>query len=197
MFKRYMVSVFGSAVLAFGLYHVHSFSGITEGGILGMTLLLQHWFHISPSISSIVMNVACYLLGWKILGGGFLKISLVSAAAFSAAYAVFEQFPPLWPQLAEHQLVAAIIGALFVGIGVGLCVRMGAAPGGDDSLAMAVSKALGIKIQWAYLFFDIVVLGLSLTYIPAVKLLYSLLTVVISGQVVGFVQNFKVKKEET
>ena len=30
----------GSAILAFGLYNVHSFSNVTEGGVLGMTLLL-------------------------------------------------------------------------------------------------------------------------------------------------------------
>ena len=29
----------GSAILAFGLYNVHSFSNVTEGGVLGMTLL--------------------------------------------------------------------------------------------------------------------------------------------------------------
>lgn len=196
MLKRYMVSVLGSSILAFGLYHVHSFSGITEGGILGMTLLLQQWFDISPSVSSLVMNIACYLLGWKILGSGFLKISLFSTAIFSAVYAVCEQFPPLWPQLVDMPLAAAIIGALFVGVGVGICVRVGSAPSGDDSLAMALSDVLHLKIQWVYLIFDLVVLGLSLTYIPATKLLYSLLTVIISGQVVGFVQNFKVKKEE-
>ena len=28
----------GSAILAFGLYHVHSFSGVTEGGILGLII---------------------------------------------------------------------------------------------------------------------------------------------------------------
>lgn len=39
----------GSALLAFGLYNVHSISNVTEGGILGLTLLLEHWFGISPS----------------------------------------------------------------------------------------------------------------------------------------------------
>ena len=43
--KSCLIALFGSAFLAFGLYHVHSFSGVTEGGVLGMTLLLDHWFH--------------------------------------------------------------------------------------------------------------------------------------------------------
>ena len=40
--KSCLIALFGSAFLAFGLYHVHSFSGVTEGGVLGMTLLLDH-----------------------------------------------------------------------------------------------------------------------------------------------------------
>ena len=45
-----------SAFLAFGLYNVHSLSGVTEGGVLGMTLLLEHLFSVSPSVSGFVMN---------------------------------------------------------------------------------------------------------------------------------------------
>ena len=48
----------GSAFLAFGLYNVHSISNVTEGGILGLTLLLEYWFGISPSFSGFVLTSA-------------------------------------------------------------------------------------------------------------------------------------------
>ena len=41
--KSIIVSLLGSAILAFGLYNVHSISSVTEGGVLGLTLLLHHW----------------------------------------------------------------------------------------------------------------------------------------------------------
>ena len=57
--KSIIVSLLGSAILAFGLYNVHSISSVTEGGVLGLTLLLHHWlffqlsadylFHSAPS----------------------------------------------------------------------------------------------------------------------------------------------------
>ena len=81
-----------------------------------------------------------------------------------------------------------VIGAVFVGGGVGICVRGGGAPTGDDALAMALSHRFGVKIQWVYLVSDLLVLGLSLSYIPLGRLWYSLLTVVLSGQIVGFMQ---------
>lgn len=186
--QDWLLLIGGSAVLSFGLYQVHSISGVTEGGVLGLTLLLNHWLELSPAVSSLVLNAVCYLLGWRTLGRGFIVRSIVAGGAFSLFYAVFEQFPILFPQLAQHPLLAAIIGALFVGVGVGLCVRAGGAPGGDDALSMSLEHITHIPIQWIYLVSDLIVLTLSLSYIPLGRILYSLLTVVLSGQLIGIVQ---------
>lgn len=198
--KNCIIAFFSSAFLAFGLYNVHSVSGVTEGGVLGLTLLFEHWFDISPSVTGAVMNFICYALGFKLLGKSFVGYSLVATIGFSAAYAIFEaSFPPLFSFLSQMPLAAALIGAVFVGVGAGLCVRMGGAPGGDDALAMALSHLLKCKIEWVYLASDLIVLLLSLSYIPAKRILYSLLTVVLSGQIVGVLQRpqmlqFKHKK---
>ena len=47
--KKCALALLGSAILAFGLYNVHALSGVTEGGVLGMTLFLHHLslIHIS------------------------------------------------------------------------------------------------------------------------------------------------------
>ena len=65
--KKITLSVAGSCILAFGMYQIHSQGAVTEGGILGLTLLLYHWFHISPSLSALFLNTMCYLAGLKIL----------------------------------------------------------------------------------------------------------------------------------
>jgi len=180
----------GSAILAFGLYNVHSQSLITEGGTLGMTLLLQFLFGISPAISGAILNVICYAIGIKVLGKHFLIYSAVATVSFSLFYKIFEQFPPLFPNISNYPLLASVLGAVFVGIGVGISVRMGGASGGDDALAMAISHKFGVGIQWVYLVSDLIVLSLSVCYIPIYRLLYSLLTVFLSGQIIAFVQNF-------
>ena len=133
--KKCALALLGSAILAFGLYNVHALSGVTEGGVLGMTLFLHHWVGLSPAVTGLVMNAICYLMGWKLLGKEFIAYSIVAGGGFSVFYAIVEQFDPLWPQLVDHPLLAAVLGALFVGCGVGLSVRAGGAPGGDDALA--------------------------------------------------------------
>ncbi len=182
------MAFFSSAFQAFGMYHVHNLADVTEGGVLGLTLLLEHWFSVSPAISGAILNGACFLLGWRILGRDFIAYSLFAAAGFSLGYGFFEQFPPLWPQLVNYPLLAALLGALFIGIGAGLCVRAGGATTGDDALAMSISHATKIPIQHLYLVSDLTVLALSLSYIPLRRILYSLLTVILSGQIIGLLQ---------
>ncbi len=183
-----LVSFLSSAFLAFGLYNVHAVSGVTEGGVLGLTLLLDHHFGISPSVSGFIMNVLCYVMGFRLLGRTFLVYSAVSTVGFSLSYRIYECFPPLWPQLADLPLLATVAGALFVGIGAGLCVRLGGATGGDDALAMSLSHLTRQPIERIYLLSDVIVLLLSLTYIPFTRIAWSLITVLLSGQLIGVIQ---------
>lgn len=185
-----------SGLQAFGMYNIHALSGVTEGGIFGLILLLDHWFGLSPAITSFVLNSSCYLLGWKTLGKSFVGYSLVAAFGYSVTYALCQQFPPLWPGIAEWPLLASILGALFIGVGAGICVRVGGATSGDDALAMSLSRLLHLPIQRIYLASDLIVLALSLSYIPLRRIGYSLLTVILSGQIIGWIQKLPDPRQE-
>ena len=138
----------------------------------------------------------CYLLGLRLLGREFIIYSAFAIGSFSVSYRIFEQFDRFWPQLADYPLLAAVLGAVFVGVGTGICIRAGAAICGDDALAMCISHVAKINVQWAYLITDAVVLGLSATYIPIGRLWYSVVTVVLSGQIIGFIQRIGNKKRK-
>lgn len=189
-----LILLVGSIIQAIGIYNIHSISNVTEGGVLGMTLLLQHWFQISPAVSSLVLNLTCYAIGWKTLGKEFIGYSLVSICVYSGTYGILEQFPPFWPEIAQYPLLAAIAGALFIGIGAGICVRAGGATAGDDALAMSFGHIFHLSIERIYLISDLTVLLLSLSYIPLQRIAYSLLTVILSGQIIGLIQKIKFKK---
>ena len=96
-----LLILLGSIIQAVGIYNIHSISGVTEGGVLGLTLLIHHWFAISPAISSFVLNLICYGIGWKTLGKDFIGYSLVSICIYSLSYGILEQFPPIYPQIAH------------------------------------------------------------------------------------------------
>ena len=183
-----LLAFFASGFQAFGIYNIHAVADVTEGGVLGATLLLHHWLGISPAVSSFVLNTACFLLGWRILGRSFIAYSFLAALGYSTGYVLCELYPPLWPEIAAHPLLAALTGALFIGIGAGLTVRAGGATTGDDALAMSLSHLLKTPIQNIYLISDLSVLILSLSYIPFRRIVWSLLTVILSGQIIGLMQ---------
>lgn len=191
---RYVTAFLSSAFQAFGMYNIHAVADVTEGGVLGLTLLLEQWLAITPALSGLILNGICYFLGWRTFGKEFIYLSMVAASGFSVGYGICECFPPLWPEIANMPLLATLLGALFIGIGAGICVRTGGATCGDDALAMSLSKITHIDIQWIYLISDLTVLGLSLSYIPLKKIGYSLLTVILSGQIIGWIQKINVKK---
>ncbi len=192
-----IIAFLASAFQAFGMYNIHALSGVTEGGIFGLILLLDHWLHLSPAITSFLLNGGCYLLGWKTLGKDFIGYSVVASLGYSASYAICEQFPPLWPQIANLPLTAALVGALFIGIGAGLVVRIGGATSGDDALAMSLRAITGLRVEKIYLISDLTVLALSLSYIPLRRIGYSLLTVILSGQIIGWIQKIPLPKKRT
>ncbi|MBR3843741.1 MAG: YitT family protein [Christensenellaceae bacterium] len=187
--KNCIAAFFSGSILAFGLFNIHAQADVTEGGTLGLTLLLEHWFEVSPAVSGFLLNALCYFIGWKTLGKSFIVYSAAATIGFSLSYRIFEMIGPLFA--IESQLLAAILGAVFVGCGCGFAILAGGAPSGDDALAMSLSKILKIRIEKVYLATDLVVLFLSLSYIPIGKILYSLLTVVLSGQIIGLIQKLK------
>ena len=60
---------------------------------------------------------------------------------------------------------------------------------------MSICQKFRWDIRWAYLLSDLIVLGLSLTYLDIGRIGLSLLTVVLSGQIIGIIQKIGQKKE--
>ena len=65
-------------------------------------LLVEHWLGFSPAYITPVLDVACYLLAFKYLGFSFIRTSVLSTACVSLFYKLWEQFPPMLPDLSDH-----------------------------------------------------------------------------------------------
>lgn len=189
--KTILAILIGTAISSFGLINIHRRVHITEGGVLGMILLLNYWFHVPTSILSPVLDAICYLAGYRYFGKVFLLRSAVATCSLAGFLRLWENMPYLLPDLTEHPLAAAVFGACFIGVGVGLIVRQGASSGGDDALAMMISSITHCRISRAYLVTDITVLLLSLSYIPFQRIAYSLITVTISSLILEKVQTVR------
>ena len=70
--KRIAMILLGTAILSFGIHNIHQRTAITEGGIIGLVLLINHWLGVPASVASPLLDAASYALAFKFLGWDFL-----------------------------------------------------------------------------------------------------------------------------
>ncbi len=191
--RGFLNIILGAIVMAFTIVNVHDPAQITEGGILGLALLSYKVLGFNPSIVTLILDFICFGLALSVFGRNFLKKTAVASLAFSISYKLFMLMGPIMPSLYNYPLIAAIIGGIGIGIGCGFVVIQNCASGGDDALVFILSKKFSIGIAKAYLITDITVLALSLSYIPITRLIFSVVTTVVSSVLIG---QFEVKKPE-
>lgn len=186
-YKNYILISIGCFISAFGIYNIHRQTAITEGGLIGLSLLIYHYFNLSVGISAPFFDLLLYLLGAKHFGADFLKRSIFASISYAFFYNVLSFFNPLFTSFDDKPLIGAILGGLFIGVGAGLIVSTKTAGTGDDSLALLMSKFFKINVGYCYVVSDILVLTLSISYIGITKIVYSLITVTISSCLIAFI----------
>ena len=75
--------ILGSVLVSFAICNIHSKMKITEGGQLGIELLLLNWFKISPSISSVIIDFILYLIGFLVLGKKYRINAIIGTISYS------------------------------------------------------------------------------------------------------------------
>lgn len=191
--KEILIIILGTAIVSFAICNIHSALHISEGGELGLELLCLNWFNISPSITSIIFDIIFYTLGSIILGKKFLVNAFIGTFFYSIFYLIFENNPIDLSFLANHLLLASLLGGILVGVGCGLIVRYYGSCGGDDSLALIINHFTKLPISICYFIMDVIVILLSLTYIPLSSSIYSLITAFTSSMIIGLVSEYKNK----
>ena len=102
--KKVLLIILGAAVCSFGIHNIHQRTAITEGGVIGMMLLIDRWLGLPPAVITPVLDITCYVLAFRYLGGQFIKISVISTLSVSLFYDFWEMFPPMLPDLSAYQI---------------------------------------------------------------------------------------------
>lgn len=185
--KSILLIIIGASILSFGSYNFNYQNNVTEGGVLGLLLLMQQIFNISPSITSVIIDFSLFAIGTKFFGKRFLLYSVLSTITFSTTYKIWESVGFLIPSFTNNMLIASILAGIGVGVGVGLVVRGGGASGGDDVIALLGNKLLKLKVNHVYLATDSIVLLMSLVYLDIKQVFFSIIAVTISGKIISII----------
>lgn len=183
---RLTVILFGTFLLAFTYYHINFQNHLTEGGFVGLSLLGKYVLGISPSVSILFLDVPVLLIAVIFKGKAFVCNTFISVGAFTIFYGLMERYSTLVINLQENLPVAALLSGVLTGLGAGIILRSGAASGGDDILSLLISEWKGIKVGTVFILMDVIVLALSLFYMPLKETMYTVMAVVVAGYVITF-----------
>ncbi|GJM76032.1 membrane protein [Paenibacillus macerans] len=191
-FKTLLPILLGTAVYAFGLLYFILPNQLMEGGVTGITLLLNYAFGISPSLSNLLLNIPLFLLGWKVLGGRSIVWTGIGIGSLSFFLWLFERLIDhgwILPfETKTDYILVSLYAGVTLGAGLGIVFRFGGTTGGSDIVARILGRKFGFSMGQVILTLDVIIIGLSLFYIRKENILYTLVAVFIASKVIDFIQ---------
>ena len=180
-----LATVIGSAIVAFGT-SIHVDSGAADGGIIGIARLIEHFTDgkVEIWLSSLLINVFCYLLAWRLMDARFIANMGIGTLTYSIFVAIFE---PLRLNLGEYMLLATFLGMLFIEVGTGLMLRYGSAPNGEHVLSMAIAKKGDFDFGWLHFIKDLIIILLFLPITDLESVIYSLILMTLTTPIMDYI----------
>lgn len=180
----YILITIGSGIAAFAIEEFLIAKQILDGGIVGISIILNNLTKIPLSAYIVVINIPFLVLGLKQLGKTFAFKATYAMIVFSLLLVAFEDME----EVTDDPLLATVYGGVFLGIGVGLVMRAGGCVDGMDTLSLLLSKRTSFSTGQIILGFNLVIYTIAGFIFGADRALYSILTYFITSKVIDMVE---------
>ena len=156
---------------------------IAPGGLTGVAMILKHLWGWDIGITSLILNIPLFIVGYKAMGRVFAFRSLAATILFSLMIDLL----PL-KAITVEPILGTLYGGILLGIGLGFILRGGATTGGTDMAARMVHKYLPFLSVGMFLFLiDCTVVVAAWIFIGSSEALYALICIFITGKAVDMV----------
>lgn len=156
---------------------------IAPGGLTGVAMIINSFTDWPVGITSLVLNVPLFIVGYRSMGRVFAYRSLVATILFSLTIDVLQL-----PALTMDPMLGTLFGGVLLGVGLGLILRGGATTGGTDMAARVVHRFLPFVSVGMFLFLiDCMVVIAAGFCFDVMKALYALICIYVNGRVVDMV----------
>ncbi|MBI5971718.1 YitT family protein [Staphylococcus caledonicus] len=192
--KDLILVILGSFIFSAGVNSFIISGNLGEGGVTGIAIVLYYAFHISPAITNFVANAVLIVLGYKFLSKRSTVLTIIATVLIS----VFLSLTESWHVATDNVIINAVFGGACVGLGIGVIVLAGGTTAGTTILARIANKYLEVSTAYALLFFDLIVVLISLTVLPLQKALVTVISLYIGTKVMEYViEGLNTKKAMT
>lgn len=153
-----------------------------DGGITGISLLVHELYHYNLAIVIILLNLPFILVSYFTVSHRFAYGTLISVILLGVCLTLLPDVA-----LTSDKLLISIFGGVFLGIGIGLIMRAGAALDGIEVLALYTLKRTSFTISEIILGINILIFSIAAFKFGIETALYSVLTYFAATRCIDYV----------
>ena len=169
---------FAGAALNLFLVPNHFF----DGGVTGLSLLIHELYHFNLAAVIIILNLPLIFISYFSIGKRFAWRTLACVVLLGITLLIIPHHP-----ITDDKFLISIMGGAFLGIGVGLIMRTGAALDGIEVLAVYTLKRTSFTISEIILGINIVIFGMAALKFGLPTSLYSVVTYFTATRCIDYV----------
>lgn len=185
-FSKIIVIAIGSLILSIGIVWFIDPSGLYSGGVTGISQLIVNLIFkytgntINLGLLLFILNIPIIVFGYFKMTKKFVYYSIYSIGLQS----LFIGLLPISIILENDILANALIGGILLGIGGGLCLRVGGSSGGVDVIFQYLALQKNITVGTLGNFLNIFIIAIAGFVFSWPIAIYTLIRVIITNLVV-------------
>lgn len=182
----YLLLTAGTFFMAVGINVIYEPLSMVTGGFSGIGILVKkltqtaRWSGIPVGMTTLLLNIPLFICGYSQKGKVFVKKTVYAASCFS----FFLLIIPTFDIVKQDYLMAALVGGLLNGTGIGLVFSQGASTGGSDLLSVLTAKILpGLSASERLILIDTLIVAAGVFIFGLEIGLYAVVAVFVTGKV--------------
>lgn len=184
---RFILIFIGSSLAAVSIELFLIPNSIIDGGVIGISLILDHLFNQIPFVNFgtlvIILNLPFMYSGYKQIGKTFLISSLFAIVSLAMVERYLHHFDPF----VDDPILATVFGGFILGVGVGLVIRHGGSMDGTEILGIILTKKLPFSVGEFVMFINIFIFGSAAFVFGPQQAMYSVMAYYIAFKTIDTV----------
>ena len=182
LLEDFILTILGVTVAGIALKLFLVPNNFFDGGITGVSLLVHEIYHYNLGLVIVLLNLPLIAIGYFTIGKRFAFRTLMSVILLGICLLLIPNYA-----MTADKLLISIFGGAFLGIGIGLIMRTGAALDGIEVLAVYTLKRTSFTITEIILGINIIIFTIAGFRFGINTALYSILTYFTATRCIDYV----------
>ena len=192
--KRFFMIVCGTLIFSISFNIFFSPYYIVPGGVSGIAEILNYLFSFNESLVVLILSLILFIIGFIFLDKEEMLRSFIGSILFPLFIYLSNLILVNMNIIIDNKLVAALVGGVVFGFGLGIVYKEGYTTGGVDIITKILNKYLHVSFGIGTFFLDSIVVVFGTIVFGFESLIYSAIAIytysaVIDKVILGFTGN--------